>query len=303
MVEVRFPIYRTYTASRQEADNAMMALLVGSRLAAHTLQLTVGSPRLLPEMFPAVQDIKKFNLKTVMARELLSNADTHLGAVAVPYALAVHEDFMISVIAMLKGVGLRVNTGHKAIKAYNMHEIYFNAVGVSAPSMELKQFHLLRHMRNSQIHAGGATSPALISAIRGMQASEIQTWESLTGRSPSDIIQQGKLSFVTGDIIASFAVTKRLGRVVNYALQGAFTSSVWAKIAVEDFAPQTNLFRNSDQWMRRLRGYARVNYGPLNLTDEALEAAAIATGRWTRPAGSVPPPRSRRRKEKGGSSS
>lgn len=50
MVEVRFPLYRTYTAARQDADNAMMALVAGSRLAEHALQLTADSHRLLPEM-------------------------------------------------------------------------------------------------------------------------------------------------------------------------------------------------------------------------------------------------------------
>ena len=42
MTEIRYPDYRMYSASREEADNAMMALLVGSRLAAHTLRLTEG---------------------------------------------------------------------------------------------------------------------------------------------------------------------------------------------------------------------------------------------------------------------
>lgn len=302
MAEVKFPLYNTYTATRKDADNAMMALLAGSRLAEHTLQLTAGSQRLLPEMFPAVPHIKRFNLRTETARRLLLDADSHLGAVAVPYALAVHEDFVISVIAMLRSAGVQVITGRKAIRAHNMHEIFFNSAGVAPPTMELSQFHLLRLMRNSQIHAGGLAPPALTSAISNMQATGALAWESLTGRAPNDIIQQGKLTFASGDIFASFAVTKRLGRTINTALQSALPSDVWARIAVEDYASLSNMFRNSDQWMRGLWGYARVNYGPLNLTDNDLEAAAIATGRWARPPGSVPPPRSRRTK-KGGSSS
>jgi len=42
-VWVEFPLFRRYESSRQEANNAMMALLAGSKLAAHTLQLTTGS--------------------------------------------------------------------------------------------------------------------------------------------------------------------------------------------------------------------------------------------------------------------
>jgi hypothetical protein len=302
MAEVRFPLYKAYTATRRDADNAMMALLAGSRLAEHTLQLTVGSQRLLPEMFPAVPHIKRFNLETEMARKLLLDADSHLGAVAVPYALAVHEDFVLSVIAMIKGAGVRVITGRKAIKAYNMHEIFFTAAGVAPPTMQLNQFHLLRHMRNCQIHTGGAASSTLSSVIRNMQPAEVGRWESLTGRPPNDIVQQGRLTFVSGDIFASFAVTKRIGREINIALQGALPKDVWSRIAVEDYASQSSQFRNSDQWMRSLWGHVRFNYSPLNLTHDDLEAAAIATGRWTRQPGSVPPPRSRKMK-KGGSSS
>jgi hypothetical protein len=296
MPEVKFPLYRSYTATRQEANNAMMALLAGSRLAEHTLQLTVGSRRLLPEMFPAVHHIKKFNLTTEMARELLLDADSHLGAVAVPYALAVHEDFVISTLAMVKKAGLAYGTGGKGVKAYNMHTIFFGAVGAAEPATEMRQFHLLRHMRNTQIHTGGAVSSSLMKAINTIPQKEQAEWEVLTGRAPSDIIQQGKLRFVSGDIIASFAVTKRLGRLMNTALQGALSADTWAEIIVADFAQQTNQYRNGDQWMRRLWGYARIYYGSLQLDNKVLESAAIRLGFWTRAPGSVLPPRTQRGK-------
>src|SRR6266571_6922255 len=105
MSEVKFPAYRRYTAARQEANNAMIALLAGSRLAAHTLQLTAGSTSLLPQIFPAIPHIRHFNLQTETARQLLLDADSHLGAVAVPYALAVHEDYVMSCLSLLKSIG------------------------------------------------------------------------------------------------------------------------------------------------------------------------------------------------------
>lgn len=288
MGEVHFPGYRVYTASREEANNAMMALLVGSRLAAHTLRLTEGSTRVLSDIFPAVPHIRRFNLRTESARQLLLDADTHLGAAAVPYALAVHEDFVMTSLELLKSSGVPLQTGKKAIKAWNMHEILFKTMKTTQPQLPLSHYHLLRIMRNAQIHAGGAVSLELQDYVAKMTAPSVSTWQKLTGRPPADVVSGTKIVFTVGDIIASFAVIKELGRNINLGLQGAIQPSVWARIIVDDYASQTRNVRNSDGWMRTLRGYARNSYRPLGITASELEAAAIALGKWTRRAGLVP---------------
>jgi len=89
--------------------------------------------------------------------------------------------------------------------------------------------------------------------------------------------------FTTGDIIASFAVIKELGRSINTGLQNAIQPSIWAQIIVDDYSSQTKNIRNSDSWMRALQGYARNLYGPLGISVEELEAAATVLGKWTRP--------------------
>ena len=126
---MEYPGFRRYEAVRQEANNAMMALLAGSKLAAHTLQLTSGSVRLLPEIFPGVPHIGYFNLRTDVAAQLLAEVGHHLGAVAVPYALAVHEDFVISTLELLDSLGRptlapgkKQDLAKNDVKAWNMHE-------------------------------------------------------------------------------------------------------------------------------------------------------------------------------------
>src|SRR4051812_444630 len=103
--EVRFPAHRQYELTRIEISNAMMALLAGSQLAAHLLKLTEGSTRLLPEVFPRVEHIGRFNLTSGVARKILDDAESHLGAMAVPYALALHEDYLKSCLHMLEDAG------------------------------------------------------------------------------------------------------------------------------------------------------------------------------------------------------
>lgn len=278
-----------------------MALLAGSRLAAHTLKLTEGSKRLLPEIFPAVDHIERFSLRTESARELLVNADAHLGAVTLPYALAVHEDFVLTVLEMIKQAGIPLLSLGKPIKAWNMHESLFRSLGMAMPIASLAHFHLLRHMRNALIHEGGVISQQLKDAINGMPGDAIVEWDRLTGRHPQDFILQGKVVCATGDIFASFAIVKRLGREINSALQKGLPRTVWAQIIVDHYLQSpasSGKTRNSDQWMRALWGYARSMYGPLGLLEGELEQAAANMGEWTRPVGVVPLPRNKRTKRK-----
>jgi hypothetical protein len=226
-------------------------------------------------------------LRTESARQLLLEADTHLGAAAVPYALAVHEDFVITSLDLLKSSGVALQTGKKAIKAWNMHEIIFKTMKTTGPQPSLSHYHLLRVMRNAQIHAGGTVSADLQNYISKMTLTSIEAWERLTGRPPADIVAGTKITFTVGDIIASFAVIKELARNINLGLQSAIQRDTWAQIIVNDYSGQTSKTRNSDGWMRSLRGYARTFYRPLGITASELETAAITLGKWTRPVGAV----------------
>ena len=71
---VRFADHRQYEQARIEASNAVMGLLAGARMAAHLLQLTEGSDRLLPEIFPQIPHIGRPNLTTTAARGIAGPA-------------------------------------------------------------------------------------------------------------------------------------------------------------------------------------------------------------------------------------
>jgi hypothetical protein len=87
---------------------------------------------LLPEIFPAVPHIRRFNLTSEAARRLLVDADAHLGAVPVPYALSVHEAFVMDCLAWLHRLRLRGPIPGRELKAWNMYalKLLFNRVGL-----------------------------------------------------------------------------------------------------------------------------------------------------------------------------
>jgi len=271
----------------------MMALLAGSKLAAHTLQLTTGSRQLLPEIFPGVEHIKYFSLRTDAATRLLLDTGHHLGAVAVPYALAVHEDFIVTSLGLLRKLGYTqkapgdsVDLTKNRIAAWNMHEAIYITLGQEAPKrgsslVALEHFHLLREMRNAQIHSGGAISPRLRGEVDDISAPAQAGWLQLARRAPADVISGGGLRFTTFDIFAAFAITKALGRAVNGLLRDNISAPQWADVCVADYAAQSSKPVGSDQWIRGLVGHAATFYGAAAIAEQDVIDAATRQGMWT----------------------
>lgn len=284
MPEIRYPAYRAYVESRVTVNDAMVALLAGSRLAAHTLSLTAGSTATLGELFPAVPHINRFNLRSDAARALLADADSHIASVAVPYALATHEDFVMGVLDFLKNEGWTLARHGKPVRAWNMHTVLFETLGESDPADWLESFHVLRLMRNCITHEGGAANDDLRAAIAAMGHSARAGWENLNqGLSPEAVEFNGRLALTAEHVFASFAVTKGLGRAINALLARQLPRPLWARIVVEDYNAQTGKFKNSSGWRRALIGYARMNYTGVQISDAELETASRDLGLWTIP--------------------
>ncbi len=145
---VQFLDYRRHDQARVAANNSIMALLAGAHLASHSLQLTEGSDLLLPQIYPQVPHIKRFNLLSSHARTLLRDAEEHLGAMAVPYVLAIHQDFVEGSLRLL---------GHAdRVSASNMHRELASVAQVTGGfGPPLSSYHAARILRNAVIHSGG----------------------------------------------------------------------------------------------------------------------------------------------------
>ncbi len=262
----------------------MTALLAGSRLAAHTLQLTEGSTSTLGQLFPAVEHIARFNLRSDAARAFLLNADHHVASVAVPYALATHEDFVFGTLDILADTGRVLLTHGKPIKAWNMHSILFETCGENEPDEWMQSFHVLRELRNCITHDGGLVSERLRAAINDMGVQARTGWQELNdGQLPEAMEEHGRLRLTAQHIFSAFAVTKQLGRVINSVIGTELNEDEWAHVIVLDFGSATRKTRNSSNWRRSLVGYARNYYAKLEVAESALEAASRDVGLWTRP--------------------
>jgi hypothetical protein len=210
----------------------MMALLAGSYLAMNTLRLTEGSTLRLSEIFPKVEHIKRFDQRASKAQHELRQAEPHLAAIAVPYALSLHEAFVISCAEMLRRFGTAVSG---PLNAKAMHQTVFRAVGVSPPQASMEAFQLLRVMRNSHIHLGGDPSTEFPDALSSLSSNAVKRWITVTGRAPGDILVDGRVLFVIGDVFLAFSVTNALGQDLNRALQQALLPDHWGEVIAEDY--------------------------------------------------------------------
>lgn len=281
MREIKYPKYKKFVDQRVEANNAMMALLAGSQLALHTLQLTEGSTQTLKNVFPAVNHIERFDLRTSDARELLGDVEYHLSSVAVPYALATHEAYVMDLLKDLKNWGYSIPSGKT--DASNMHEKVFQALGASLPTVELETFHLLRLTRNGIIHRQGEAPPSLLQKISTLSTDATQRWENRNqGNLPSTLVSSsGRLHLSAETAFTAFASSKELGRKINQALGSHLSDEIWVKIIVEGFGKESSRTKNSAQWKSGLIGYMNFNYG-LSIPVETLVQEAIRQGFWSR---------------------
>jgi hypothetical protein len=194
-------------AQRQDANNAMMALLAGSKLAVNALRLSDGSTMRMSQIFPRVPHIERFDLRVDAAAQLLDDAEAHLSVMAVPYVLALHEDYMIQCGSLLVSIGRMTATVLQALTPKTMHERFAAAAGTSLNGDHLLLFHLLRTMRNCQIHQGARANAELVSARSALSSSAEAIWVKLTS-DPAPLYALGDdVPLRQRDLIACLAIT------------------------------------------------------------------------------------------------
>jgi hypothetical protein len=270
---VQFADYRQYEQVRVDASNAVMGLLAGAQMAAHMLQLTEGSDRLLPEIFPSIPHIGRLSLTTEAARKILTEGDIHIGAMAVPYALAIHEDYLKTCLTLLQRGGISLSKSPGDIKLVSQHEEIERATGKAFTAASLEQLHTLRLMRNCTIHSGGRVNNALFNKLASWPPDAERGWVKLTHRSPRSLQVRDTITFGHGEVLIALAVTKTLAREANQFLQPALPRNLWADLVIEDLQTEAPKALTAPDVLRRATGVARFHYGLLKLTETEISDA------------------------------
>ena len=289
-----YPEYSEFDQRRIEANNAIVGLLAGSRLATNALQLSQGSQVPLSEMFPAVTHVERFNLVVEDARNILLDAERHLANLAIPYAQSLQEDHLQRTIKVLQDHGLDLSHPEGAptnrLNASNLHEIFFHTcdvhVGratsdVDSRSSMLEIFHLLRRIRNANTHSGGRVSSSIQNDMDSLSEDALSHWKKINqGKTPQDIQgNDGKISLTAEHIFTEFSVIKQLGRLAQRSFIEVMPEEYFAKVSIEHLVRSTSKQKNSDGWKRSLERLTKRLF-PKGLNQ--LETVAREEGHWTR---------------------
>jgi hypothetical protein len=258
---VRFRELRKHVDLWQAVNDSIMAFLVGSHLASHTLQLTEGSDRMLPEIFPGVAHIERFNIRTSLARNILSEAEKNLALMAIPQVMAIHEDFIMNCLRLLAKFTLCSNVKLKNASPKTMHKTVETCTGQQYRPQTLEQFELLRCVRNCMIHSGGVANDEFDRAIESMSDAARSEWVRRTTRSPDSLVDgERRLDIQHYEIVSTLAITKKLWRETNMILCSKLTTTQWLEVALDDILQDGPLAGNPQQKIRRFEGFMRFHY-------------------------------------------
>jgi len=272
-MQVKFPAFRQHELARIEANDAMVALLVGRGLATHTLDLLRGSTVGLPQAFPEVPFVQKLNRSIPEAQDLLSSSERHLAYMSIPFALSVHHQFAKTAARLLSGSGDDGQTVDDArLDLDQIHGFLEELSTTSFDEAEVHQFQFARRLRNRILHFGGTPGTHLRTYYhQEMSDAARAEWERRAGREP--MLTPGvPLELGAGELFATLGCAKALADAINTVLQPVLPRAQWADMAVDDWANRPNAKPKPNPIGGIIR-YTRRLYGPLELTDAEVLAA------------------------------
>ena len=275
MSEIKHAAFRSFERARIQANDAMVALLVGARIARETLSLRdAHDGSLLPELFPNVAEVERLNRGVRDAQDIIENAELYLAYMAIPFVLAVYQSYLVQVIVLLQQDGADVSGKDPwNVHLKDLHSHLKMNGGVRLPEGEADLFQIARRVRNRLVHSAGVAGSNLLSDYRQLPSDRTDLWEGITGR-PLMADEDGRLILGSDEMRAVLAITKRLARSINLALATSLSRPFWSRLVVQDYrVTSPRGWAQADVRLRRLVGFARTYYQPLELAEDEIKQA------------------------------
>lgn len=274
---VLFPAFRSYLLARETINDELMALVVGAGIASTTMS-DRSQETLLPELVPDVPEVQRLNQTVRRARALWDRAPSAVTRTAIPYVLSVYGVYLADAVGLLQGLDYD-HDPHEPDGTYLhvLHGRIETATGTPLPAREIALFELIQIVRNRLAHQGGTPGSRLAGKWRQLTADAKEEWIRIADRPILDAVldPNSPLDLGIGELNATLAVTHRLAHRVNTGLVTSVPADKWAEMLVRDYRERwPRRYGSGSQRLRRLRGYARHSYSPIQIADQDLEDAA-----------------------------
>lgn len=266
------------------SNDAMVALLIASRLGQHVLTTSAADPSVrLPVLFRQLQGIDRLNVTSARASELLGSSEELLVKMAIPYVISVHEAFLADAIEMLKADGrdpessawtIPRSANVEKIDLSKKHAYIAERAGIRLPERDLELFELARMIRNRIVHYAGDAGSKLETSYRQLSKDARDRWLRLAGRQLTVEGGSNAISLREGELRVTLSTAMILGVAVNESLARSLSRTYWADLVVDDYrAEYPKRFGDRARRQRRISGFAGERYNRLKLTEEELRRA------------------------------
>lgn len=273
---IQFPGYRRFDSARIEVNDATMALLIGSRLAAHLLSASTGSSAYLPEIYPSVDGIRRLHLRPDTASALLRDVESHLAAMAIPYIWATFEVLLNETSDLL---GRDQKPSPTAVEKKDGMKGLLTYIGrvTSSPldPDDVALLDLVRHIRICIVHYGSRPGSKVRNAWNLLSIPQHDRWVRYANR---PLPLTGSVIDIRNDeVVASLAIAKHAARQIGERLTTSISPATWAEEIVDDYL-SNGVNPPSDPVLRRkkLKGWARLFYESAKVPQSLLDAALVA---------------------------
>lgn len=277
-MKIRYLAYRRFDAARIEANNAMVGMLIGTRLSAHLLESHAGASVLLPQIYPQVKGVDLLNRTVADAQAQIASSEAHLATMAIPFLQSVFEDLVTETARLC---GMRGHTPLPAERGQGLEgTLRFLERCSNAEFSEVHRalFTFLRHIRNRIIHEGSRASADLDAEWAGLPVAAQARWITVAGRPYHAGGVAGRLLIEAPELTAALAITKQMAVEVCGHLKRVLLDRDWAELVADDYSVSIQALTRRSTLVRELRSFARREYGPAQPTDASLKAVIRARG-------------------------
>jgi hypothetical protein len=257
-----------------QTNDAGIAVLLGLRLGRG--QLAALPPMIRRERLPELVDVEdawRLNLPGDEVIAKMREAEAVYAAMAIPFHVAVFNDFLVTALEMMQSDGKALDAGppHKLMLG-PLREALRDA-GVRMPYDQDKLMGYAQKLRNSIVHDGGIARQGILDIWQGLSTQQRAIWGEDAGRAP-DLTAGKRVPLGPGEVRATLAATTHLGRALNDELRRMISRPRWLRIIVEDW--RSEFPDKWSDWERRAHnahGWAKHQYAGLDVGVDEIEAA------------------------------
>ena len=291
--------WRNFWLLRTNANQALNALSVATRLSAKTVQQLPPSTReaRFHEFYAdSIQGVEVWTTQLKNVPSALEKAESTLAEMALPHAVMVYNDYVVEALTLLfyNGTATLKDPAGSMLGTLEAH-LSGAKVVIRLQGEQKRLFSVVKELRNVLIHRNGHADQKLLDARDDLTSPDEASWLGACGAEMPNPTAGERVKLDVRHARGAFWVAANLATEINVELQAKLQRELWADLALADLRQVSADWRRLDQSgkVRAAHSFARHFYGQLKLTKKEMgDAVARAPTepeiptRWPRPSAS-----------------